>query len=263
MSNIWTCNGIALPRNPSQFSLKLAKSNVSYQDMLDGSQRRQRLGRKSPGRDIDLQWAAVSPSERNLLLGTFVSDVLSVVEIGGLQPRRTFNAWFDDWEDPMTKEVYDPTVGFGGIRYDMKITGRMDIPFLYSYYNVPNTPSLLSDIQNWFGGPTLTAADGLPVWQGNNWVVDIDDGSQVVTVENLGSGNWSPIIRVNGPFNYGMTINFAGVDVDGTGMGVTWIWSGSNVVDGDYVTIDMYKTTTSRTGTLCNTWALVTEADQD
>jgi hypothetical protein len=255
----WTINGTVMPRNPSEFTLKATKGNVSYQDVMDGTQRRQKLPRKTTARDCTLTWAAMSPSEYNNIMKLFAIDQEYTIEIGGLQPRRQFSAWGDTFDDHMTKEVFDPFVGFGGIRYDFTLTMRMDGPYFKSFYTVPTGSSAsAASVSAWFGGPTGTAADGLPSWSGSYWQYVLASGTASISAiaENLGPAEWNPVVRVTGPIKSGFNIWYQGVDIDGTGLGVVFNYYGADLASGSALCFDTQKLGVKVNGSSSNTWSL-------
>lgn len=122
--------------------------------------------------------------------------------------------------------------------------GTVANPYVSYYQSDPTGyPGFVaSDISTWFNGATgVPQWDGIPAWNGNPWNI-LTNGtvSGSATLTNLGSAPWPGVIRLNGPFNSGSTINVTYLDVDGTGQGVTFTWTGSAITAGNYVLFDTY-----------------------
>lgn len=236
---LWQFNGVVLPRNPDSYTRKGDKVNAEYVRMTDGSQRRQTLPFVSTPCIIELNW-----KNSDLRLRTFISKSLSAsgtvkILTDGALPAVYMNCYFDTPEWSINGDVYDTRPGQGGIRQDLRIVGQTDGPYLYS--NNPVALGIVSaaQVQSWFGGPSgSNAIDGLPVWNGANWTNDVHTSPAAVVMTNMGTAPWSPVFRLNGPFNTGTTINVAYTDVDGTGQGVTFTWNGANLGAGSYITFD-------------------------
>lgn len=116
----------------------------------------------------------------------------------------------------------------------------------YSANNFSAPGVTASQMSGWFGGPTgNNAYDLLPTWNGNSYnaapTLAGNSFNNNIAFTNLGTAPWSPTIRVNGPFNNGMQMTLTYQDVDGTGQGVVFTYTGPNVASGNYLLIDTQK----------------------
>lgn len=242
-TNPWELNGLTLPRNPDSFSLPTNKSSVYYETMIDGSRRRLDLPIKWSGRVCKFGWKAADMRTRNALASAITSHSMNVIEFTGTQPALQLNVYFDDLsKDDLSAEVFDPTFGQGGIRRDIEITGFGEAYFRSVSLVPTGTTPLASNISKWFGGALgVPQFDNIPQWDGKPWLNFFGTASSPVgsntTMSNLGTAPWAGIIKVQGPFT-AFSLNGAWSDVDGTGGGVTFTWTGATVVAGNYILFD-------------------------
>lgn len=246
MANRWLINNVALVRNPDTFVRKADKANVTYAKMASGKQRRVSVPKLVSANDIEFGWKAADERLRTsifALLNRQGAQVgISKIEIGGKLPRRHIYAYIDTPEDTMSAELFgDSRVGQGAIRHDLKLFGRTDGPYDHSVAVVPQAPVSPAYIISAFSGPTgSNAIDGLPTWNGNPWNGVLPSGSLAIAVSNLGTTEWSPTIIFHGPFTtLSMTATYE--DVDGTGAGVTFNYSGPAVAATDFVYFDTFN----------------------
>lgn len=245
MSNLWTLNGTTLPRNPDDVQWPLTKGNAYYETMLDGSQRRVDLPNKWMGRDVKLSWKSADARVRASLWSALASHSQNTLVLNGTQPLKQLNLYFDDaTTDQISAQVYDPRPGQGGHRRDIVIEGRSE-PFFRSVYPVPATLPTQASVTAWFGGPLgVPQWDGVPNWNGQAWQQALTTAStssgKNIQITNMGSAPWSPVIRINGPFS-AFSLNVAYQDVDGTGKGVTFNWTGNTIAAASYILFDTYQ----------------------
>lgn len=234
----WTIDGTPFPRNPDNWTAKYDNANLTYVPMASGRVRRVKASNKLASMPITLEWHYADWRVRGFVLQQFGNDIAHQIEIAGELPRKVLYAYFDTPDVGMSKEAYDTRDGQGNMRRDIKVTGRADEPYVKSFYNVPLATPTSTQMQTWFGGPLgIPALDYLPAWNGNGYNYQTTTGvTRAIT--NMGNAPWTPTIRFNGPFNTGLTLNVAYLDVDGTGAGVTFTYTGPNVASGDYITFD-------------------------
>ena len=241
----WTVDGIAMPRNPDNFEVNYDKANVNYVVNCDGSQTRVQAPKLICGADFVLYW---SNSDRRLLnfimqfhnpnYSSYVDPVHKIL-VDGIVPAQEALVYFDSPKKTYSKEVFTQKLGEGGMRQDLVLTLRMKDPFLRSVGLVPMGSSVAASSVAPFVGPTGTPNDNLPEWQGHAWTVPVatTGASTSAIIENLGTAYWQPTMRISGPFG-SLTAQAGYADVDGTGMGVGFTWTGPMIPSGDYLLFD-------------------------
>lgn len=230
----WMIDGVAICRNPSDYSIKYDKVNASYEKQADGSQRRVQAPKLLTSGDITLTWKYAPRrvlrqilqycNQRYPLPGQSHS-----ILIDGIQPPMQVNGWFDTPAVEMSKDIYTTKTGEGGHFLDITLTVRMDGRGLQSYYTVPSsqTPVASSVVASQFGGVIGNALDYLPQWNGQAWNQPMASHGNY-QISNLGNQEWFPQIIFNGPFASCTLVAFS-ADVDGTGNGVEFNWTGSTI----------------------------------
>lgn len=245
---IWTVDGKAFPRNPDNYEIKWDKGNVSYEPQADGSELRVQSPKLMRGGDFTLSW---NYADRRTI--RFVSQFFNqayplpgqshTIVVDGIQPALKINGWFDTPNAKMSKDIYTSKIGEGGTRHDFTASLRINGRGFVSQNTVPSASSTpgssmiavysRAQIGAWFGGPIGNSLDNLPAWSGYGWNVVFASNSNF-SVPNLGNQEWWPTIRINGPFaTFYMAELWA--DVDGSGQGVLFSWTGSALAAGSYL----------------------------
>lgn len=251
---IWQIDGVAFPRNPDNWTMKFDPANVSYVTMADGTQRRIVPPFKFKKVPIELDFSFADQRVRTFVMQQLNKDILHKITVDGEMPAKQIWAYLDTPDIAMSKTVFDTRAGQGGMRRDIKIVGKTDGPYLHSLNPVPSTLPTLAQVQQWFGGPYGSQSlDYIATWDGKAWNVALPVNASA-TFSNLGTAPWSPIIRINGPFNTGLQIKAAYQDVDGTGDGVVLTYVGANVAAGDYLLFDTQT---------CRMWSVVSGAQNE
>lgn len=250
----WQIDGVVMPRNPDTFDKKFDKANVSYVTMADGSQRRIIAPNLLTAAQLQVDWHMADVRLRNFVM-QYMNNALHKVTLDQLLPPQQMYVYFDTPDlvgisgtTGKNAETYiDQRPGQGGVRWDIEITGRTDGPYNHSLYPIPSStaPPSLASVTAWFGGPTGNPTlDYLPVWQGHTWNIlfgAASGTSVLIYTENLGTAPWSPTIKFNGPFNTNLSLQAVYQDVDGSGLGVTFTYTGPNVALGDFLRFDTQK----------------------
>lgn len=261
----WAINGVILPRNPTSFALTHDNSNATYVKMADGSQRRMTPPNMLTAAKVQMEWMYADSRVQNLILSKInqalmaasSSAAISKILLDGELPAVEVWAYIESPSVTYSGHaingggggaagsspdlVVDTRIGQGGVRKDLVIEGRTDGPYLHSHNPVPATLPTQASVSAWYGGPTgNNSVDGLPTWNGLAWNQTCST-SATLSFSNLGTAPWSPMIRLNGPFNNGLTLTAAYQDVDGTGRGVIFAYTGPNVHAGDFLTLDTAK----------------------
>lgn len=238
----WAIDGIPLPRNPDAYENKFANANAAYQTMADGSQRRLTAARLLSGSDWTFEWHIADQGLINFLSRFCSDNIPHVLTIPNLLPVKSIPVYLETPLFSMSKDVVDQRTGQGGHRQDIKIMARTSgiTPYLQSAFPVPAATVAPSRAQMlaWFGGPTGTRHDGLPTWDGNPYRLIVGgSAAHGVTLSNLGTAPWLPKIRLDGPLS---SAQIAGtyVDIDGTGQGYVWSYTGSALNAGDHLVYD-------------------------
>jgi hypothetical protein len=243
MSNrpIWTIDGVPFPRNPDNWTAKFDPANVSYVTMADGTVRRIVVPFKFKSVPVEFDFTFADQRVRNFVLQQLNNDILHKITVDGEYPAKQVWCYLDTPDIAMSKGIFDSRVGQGGMRRDLKITGRTDGPFWHSVTAVPSTVPTAAQMQQWFGGPFGSPwLDYIPKWGGNAYNIALPVNA-ASTFSNVGTAPWSPTIRITGPFNTGLQIKAAYQDVDGTGQGVVLTYLGPNVAAGNYLLFDTQK----------------------
>lgn len=254
MKLVWTIDGVAFPRNPDFWSAKYDNANVNYVAMADGSMRRIVVPFKQKSVPVEFDFTYADQRIRAFVLQQLNNDILHKITFSGELPATQVWCYWDTPDIAMSKTIFDMRTGQGGMRRDIKITGRTDGPFAHSLNVVPSTMPTASQMQSWFGGPFGVATlDYIPAWDGHAYNIAIPANTSA-TFSNLGTAPWSPMIRINGPFNSGLQIKAAYQDVDGTGQGVVLSYVGAPLASGSYLLFDTLK---------CRMWSVVGGAQNE
>lgn len=261
----WAINGVILPRNPTSFALNHDTSNATYVKMADGSQRRITPPNLLTAAKVQMEWMYADSRIQNAILSKInqaimaasSSAAVSKILLDGEMPAVELWAYFESPSVTYSGHsinggnggaagtapdlVYDTRIGQGGVRKDIIIEGRTDGPYLHSHFPVPATTPSLASVTAWYGGPTgNNTVDGLPTWNNQGWKQTCST-SATLAFSNMGTAPWNPCVRLQGPFNSGLTMTVSYQDVDGTGQGVVFTYTGPNVNNGDFLTLDTAK----------------------
>jgi len=242
----WQVDGVSLARNPDSFKIGWDKANVTYEKQADGQQRRVQSPKLHTAADMTLTWKyAPRRVVRDILQYCNQAYPLpgpsKIVTIDGIQPALMVRAWFDSPELEMSKEIVTTKTGEGGVLQDLTLTLRTDGKGLQSLNFVPTGSSATpSNVASAFGGPIGNYLDYLPKWNGTSYWKQVFASNTNMTIYNLGDQEWWPTIAVNGPFStFGLTETYA--NVDGTGQGVEFLWTGSPVASGTSILFDTFQ----------------------
>ncbi len=233
----WTVNGVSLARNPDSYSMTWDKANVTYEKQADGSQRRIHAPRLQTAVDMTLTWKfaprrVVRSIMQQLNQSYPLPGFASVLGIGGIQPDLVCKCFFDTPKLEMSKDNLSTKTGEGGALQDLTVMLRSDEKGFQSANFVPQGSSATpTNVASAFGGPIGNYLDYLPKWDGVSYWQQSFASSSNITIYNLGDQEWNPFILINGPFStFALTELFA--DVDGTGKGVQFLWTGAPVTNG-------------------------------
>jgi hypothetical protein len=238
---VWQVDGVALPRNPDSYDFKYDKANVTYLVYADGSQARVSAPRKLAGADFVMTWK--SADRRTLskvftLLNNVPPTTLRKVLLDGRVPAMQAWCYFDTPQQTMSSDVVDTRLGAGGTRNDLTLTARLDGPYLHSAVPVPSgaVAGTMAPFAGWLG----SGQDGIPTWNGNAY--NFAGSTGTVTLTNMGTAGWSPVILFSGAF---ATISMKATyfDADGTGQGVLFTWTGAALGAGDKMRFNTDKKT--------------------
>ena len=234
----WIVNGVTFQRNPDNYTLKPVTPNVTYSIEASGRQVRTQSRRLLSANQLTLEWHYADERLRRAISILTQTSALSKVVLVGTKPTISIWAYLDVVEMSMSKDIVDLRPGMGGHRRDITVTGNTDEPYYHSYYNVPSSLSVSPTfVQNSFLGQFQSSAyDTIPNWDGNAWQQQMAYNTPM-WFANMGTAEWSPILRINGPFS-SCTLNMRYEDVDGTGAGVNFTWLGNPLNSGDFLLID-------------------------
>jgi hypothetical protein len=234
----WIVNGNPFVRNPDDYSIKPLTPNVTYSIESSGRQVRTQSRKLLSANQLQLDWHYADERLRRAISILTQTSSLSKVVIVGTKPTISVWAYLDTVALTMSKDIVDKKPGNAGHRRDLTLTGNTDGPYYHSFFPVP--PDLSVNpvyVQNSFLGQTQSSSfDTIPNWNGNAW------NQQLVLnnfnrISNMGTAEWSPIIRINGPFS-SIVLNMRYEDVDGTGAGVNFTWLGNPLGASDFLLID-------------------------
>lgn len=238
---LWTIDGKVLPRNPDSYDFKYDAANVSYEPQGGGNLIRVSAPQLISGSTLTLTWMDADRRTLNTIMRAFNPLALGVVhnlKLAGIQPDQQANVFFDTPQKTMSKEVYDTRPGQGGTRNDLTLTCRTIDPYLRSVNNVPVIAPTPAQMIGLFGGPAQNGIDGIPVWNAVPYNTGLTGtGTASPSISNLGTAPWSPVIKFNGPFT-ALTMKQTYFDVDSTGAGTKFVWTGAAVSIGNYVLFD-------------------------
>ncbi len=244
LAPVWQVDGKSLPRNPDSFQMKWDKANVNYEKQADGQQKRVQAPKLQTAFDYTLTWK-YCPRRIIRAILQYCNQTYPLpgpshsVTIDGIQPPLIIKCWFDTPEIMMSKDNYTTRTGEGGTFQDLTLNLRSDGRGFQSLYNVPvGTPSQAS-VSAWFGGVIGNTLDNLPIWNGIRWYQSIAS-TNTFAVSNLGNQEWFPSIIFNGPFA-SVSLSQTTSDVDGTGKGVQFTWTGGSVTSGNYLLFDTFQ----------------------
>lgn len=233
----WIVNGNAFQRNPDDYSLKPVTPNVTYSIVASGRQVRTQSRQLLSANQLELDWHYADERLRRAISILTQTSSLSKVVIVGTKPTIAIWAYLDTVALTMSKDIVGKKID-GGHRRDLTLTGNTDGPYYHSYYQVPSDITVNPTfVQNSFLGQFQSSSlDTIPNWNGNGWnqhlVVNTPN-----RFSNMGTAEWSPYIRINGPFS-ALTLNMRYEDVDSTGAGVNFTWLGNPLATGDFLLID-------------------------
>lgn len=234
----WIVNGVPFKRNPDDYSLKPVAPNVTYSTVSSGRQVRTQSRQLLSANQLELVWHYADEQLRRAISIFTQTSALSKIVLVGTKPTIAIYAYLDTASLQMTKDIVDQKVGGGGHRRDITIDGNTDGPCYHSASNVPSDLNVNPTyVQNSFLGPNQSSSlDTLPNWNGNAWQQQLVL-NQPNRISNMGTAEWSPLIRITGPFS-SLTLNLRYEDVDGTGAGVNFTWLGNPLASTDFLLID-------------------------
>lgn len=242
----WAVDGVALPRNPTSFSMKWDKVNATYEKQAAGNQLRISAPRLQTAIDITLAWK-YAPRRVVRAITQYCNQVYPlpgkahVLTLDGIQPAMVIECWFDTPQIDISQDNFTTRVGEGGTFQDLTITAKSDGKGLQSFNFVPTGSTATSaNIASAFGGAIGNYLDYLPAWDGMSYWQKPIASSTMMTIYNLGNQEWNPSILINGPFaTFGLTELSS--DVDGTGQGVQFLWTGGTIASGNAILFDTFQ----------------------
>jgi len=239
---VWKVDNVAFPINPDSYDFQFDDAQVAYEIQSDGTQIRVSAPFPLTAAKLILTWKL---ADRRLLNSIykyfnpqFPPTKWRTLLIDGIIPAMQCDVSFDTPQKTMSTDSFSRKLGEGGTRNDLKLTLRTRHNSFRSVTQIPNNTSGLSAaiIAAYFGGPIGNGVDGIPVWAGNYWNYIISAGTTNRTIENLGTAWWNPQILISGPFTTLAITN--PTDVDGTGEGIRFTWTGSPLVAGQTLLFD-------------------------
>jgi hypothetical protein len=240
MSIRWALDGVALPRNPDSWDMKWDNANVSYEAQAQGNLIRIQAPQLIAAGTLTLTWMDADQRTLNTVMQAFNPLGYGKVHqllIDGLQPAQMAYVYYDTPQKTMSKDVVISKPGEGGTRKDITMSLRTKDAYWKSVGMVPSVVPTAAQVAALFGGPIGNGLDGIPVWNGVSWNTLIPTGGETIAISNLGTAPWSPVIRVNGPFT-ACTLRQTYFDVDGTGLGCSFVWTGPAVAANNWITFD-------------------------
>lgn len=231
-------NGNIFKRNPDAYSLTPVTPNVSYSIEASGRQTRTQSRQLLSANQLELDWHFASDSLRRAISVLTQTSALSKLVIVNTKPIIAIWAYLDTVKLTMSKDTVDTAIASGGHRRDLVVTGNTDGPYYHSYFNVPADLTVSPTyVQNSFLGQFHSSfMDTIPNWDGNAWKQVMVAGVSN-RFSNLGTAEWSPLLRINGPFS-SFALDMRYEDVDSTGAGVRFTWLGNPVPAGSFLLID-------------------------
>jgi hypothetical protein len=246
LSPTWAVDGVALSRNPDSFIYQFDKANVTYEKQAAGNQLRIQAPRLTTAIDVTLTWK-LAPRRvvRNILQYCNNSYPLPgsphTITIDGIQPALVLKGYFDTPKLEMSKDNLSTKTGEGGTLQDLTMTIRSDSKGFQSLNFVPvGSSSTPAQVQGSFGGQIGNYLDYLPKWDGASYWTQPFASSTTMTVYNLGNQEWLPVVKIDGPFST-FSMTELNSDVDGTGLGVKFLWTGSPILTGQGVFFNTFQ----------------------
>ena len=239
MSNFrWLVDNVPFKRNPDSYSLKPVAPNVQYTIQASGRQTRTQARRVLSANVLTLNWHSADAILHRSIAILTQKSALSKIVIVGTKPTISVWAYLDTPELNSSQDQFERKPGNAGHRRDIVLTGQTDEPYFHSYYNVPSDLIVNSSfVQNSFLGTFgISSYDSVPNWNGFGWR-QVMTLNQPVHISNMGTAEWEPYVRINGPFST-FAMNAAYEDVDGTGAGINFTWLGNAVADHDFILFD-------------------------